>query len=236
MSKLGLLRTSIRSTLAARSQNHRLLPSLLREPQRRFSTEAGQPPQDSAPVQPPPSLDATVDQFVQNPSGGVVYGKLLGITRNTLKTDIVNLLEGCNLRLEDVKVQYNGPFVPSGMMVQFPSQRAYETAFRAISRLGQVFRLERSDRQRWDAVTHYDGKTVLIEGIPRIANTEDVERFLSGTPYVSSSVQLFMKQAFPEPIRMATVRFPSQIQAMNAYITKNKGFIQNNQVLMRVLQ
>ncbi|KAL6145910.1 hypothetical protein ACLB2K_056593 [Fragaria x ananassa] len=238
MSKLGLLRTSIRSTLAARtslSQTHRLLASLLRDPPRRFSTAAEQPPQNSKPGQ-PPSLDATVDQIVRNPNtGAAVYGKLVGITRNTLRTDVVNLLEGCNLTLEDVKVHYNGPFIPTGMLVQFPSQREFENAVRVLRGRGlaQVFRLQRLDRHLWDDIPHYDGKTVLIEGIPRTALQEDVERFLSGTPYEGSSIKIFMKQG---SIRMATVQFPSQIQAKNAYITKNKGFIQNDQVLMRVLQ
>lgn len=34
---------------------------------------------------------------------------------------------------------------------------------------------------------------VLIEGIPRTALQEDVERFLSGTPYEASSIKIFMK-------------------------------------------
>ncbi|KAK9920771.1 hypothetical protein M0R45_029317 [Rubus argutus] len=214
MSRLGLLRTSIRSSLAARTsreQNHGLLPSLLREPPRRFSTEAQQPPQDSAPDR-PLSHDAAVDQFVRNPSTGVVYGKLFGTTSH-----------------------YNGLYTPSGMMVQFHSRGDYENAVRVINR-NKVFRLERSDRQRWDFVADTDGKTVLIEGIPRTALQEDVERFLSGTAYESSSIKLFTRQGFPEPLRLATVCFPSQIQAMNAYITKNKGFILNNPVVMRVLQ
>ncbi|KAL6133321.1 hypothetical protein ACLB2K_065558 [Fragaria x ananassa] len=238
MSKLGLLQTSIRSTLAARtslSQTHRLLPFLLFDPTRRFSTAAEQPPQNSAPGQ-PPSLDATVDQIVRNPNtGAAVYGKLVGITRNTLRTDVVNLLEGCNLTLEDVKVHYNGPFIPTGMLVQFPPGREFENAVRVLRGRGlaQVFRLQRLDRHLWDDIPHYDGKTVLIEGIPRTALQEDVERFLSGTPYEASSIKIFMKQG---SIRMATVQFPSQIQAKNAYITKNKGFIQNDKVLMRVLQ
>ncbi|XP_050382237.1 uncharacterized protein LOC126799150 [Argentina anserina] len=241
MSKLGgLLRTPFRSTLAARPQNHHhLLPSLLRDPPRRFSTAAEQPPQNPAPGQPPPSPDATVDQFVRTPNAdAAVYGKLIGITRNTLKTDIVNLLEGCNLTLDDVKVQYNTIFVPNGMMVQFRSQRAFENAIRVLRSRGlaQMFRLERSDRQRWESVPCYDGKTVLIQGLPLISYAEDVERFLSGTSYQSSSIKIFLRQAQPEPIKAAVVLFPSPIQAMNAYITRNRGYIRNNQVLMRVLQ
>ena len=46
---------------------------------------------------------------------GLVYGKLFGITRHTLKTDIINMLEGCNLTMDDVKVDYNWSFTPNGM-------------------------------------------------------------------------------------------------------------------------
>lgn len=40
----------------------------------------------------------------------------------------------------------------------------------------------------------------------------------------------------PDPIKMALVRFSSQIEAMNAFIKKNRGFCLNNQILVRVLQ
>lgn len=46
---------------------------------------------------------------------GLVYGRLTGTTKYTLKTDIVNLLEGCNLSLEDVKVDYYRSYMPNGM-------------------------------------------------------------------------------------------------------------------------
>ena len=46
---------------------------------------------------------------------GLVYGRLSGITKHTLRTDILNLLEGCNLTLQDVKVDYNRSYFPVGM-------------------------------------------------------------------------------------------------------------------------
>jgi hypothetical protein len=46
---------------------------------------------------------------------GLVYGKLLGVTRHTLKTDVVNMLEGCKLTLDDLKIDYNRSFMPMGM-------------------------------------------------------------------------------------------------------------------------
>ncbi|XP_068317118.1 uncharacterized protein [Pyrus communis] len=108
----------------------------------------------------------------------LVYGKLLGISRYTLKIDVMNTLEGCNLSLEDVK---------------------------------------------WDNLTPHDAKTV------------SQERFLSGCEYDSSSLQIIFR-SFPEPSKFATVRFPSQTEAMNAFLAKNKGFCQNGQILIRVLQ
>ena len=55
------------------------------------------------------------NEFFVTLLSGLVYGKLYGITRNVLKTDIVNLLEGCNLSLDDVKVEYNRSFTPTSM-------------------------------------------------------------------------------------------------------------------------
>lgn len=46
---------------------------------------------------------------------GVVYGKLLGISRQTLKSDIINLLEGCNLTPDDLKVNYTRNYMPFAM-------------------------------------------------------------------------------------------------------------------------
>ncbi|KAH7513241.1 hypothetical protein FEM48_Zijuj12G0176300 [Ziziphus jujuba var. spinosa] len=230
MPKLSLLRTVIRSNpsfFTVRADKNGLSSLLLRESPRFISTEAeNQPPKDP-PVE---------NSFLETPGTGLVYGKLYGITRNTLKTDIVNLLEGCNLTLEDVKVDYSRSFTPLGMMVQFPSRQAYEQAARVISRRGRLNRLERADRSQWDILTPYDGKTVLLQGIPRNAVPEDVERFLSGCQYDSSSIQIFLRAAYPDPIKMATIRFPSQTEAMNAFITKNRAFCLNSQVTVRVLQ
>lgn len=55
------------------------------------------------------------NKFVVILFSGLVYGKLYGITRNTLKTDMVNLLEGCNLSLDDLKVEYSRIFKPISM-------------------------------------------------------------------------------------------------------------------------
>lgn len=55
------------------------------------------------------------NKFVVILFSGLVYGKLYGNTRNTLKTDMVNLLEGCNLSLDDLKVEYSRIFKPISM-------------------------------------------------------------------------------------------------------------------------
>ncbi|XP_070665835.1 uncharacterized protein [Malus domestica] len=100
---------------------------------------------------------------MQDTFSSLAYGKLLGKSRNTLKTDVVNMLEGCNLRLEDVKVDYNQAFTPMGMVVQFQSWRAFDNAARVISRKGRLYKLERANRSQWDNLTSYDGKTVLFK-------------------------------------------------------------------------
>ncbi|KAB2630754.1 hypothetical protein D8674_008273 [Pyrus ussuriensis x Pyrus communis] len=240
MWKLGLLRAAITSNVAARmavAQN-RTLPSVLYEPARRFSTEAEKPPQDSGvrsasgafavrsdargltPIDPLLNkLTSRMPQTFLIPISKLAFTLTfdslllfsLGISRNTLKTDIVNMLEGCNLRLEDVKV------------VQFQSWKAFDNATRVISRKGRLYKLERANRSQWDNLTSHDGKTVRI---PQTAAPEDVGRFLSGCEYNSSSFQIIFR-CFPEPFKFVTVCVASQTEAMNAFLAKNKGFCQN---------
>ncbi|KAF3442057.1 hypothetical protein FNV43_RR15973 [Rhamnella rubrinervis] len=230
MSRLTLLRTAIRSNFCLRiprADNNGLPSLLLRESPRCFSTETESGQKTSA--------DSLVDSLMETQKTGLVYGKLYGrITRNTLKTDIVNMLEGCNLRLEDVRVDYNRSFSPIAMMVQFPSPQAYDKALRAVR--SRPLRLDRADRSQWDLLTPYDGRTVLLQGIPRNALPEDVERFLCGCEYDATSISMFLRAAYADPIRMATVRFPTHNEAMNAFIRKNNAFCLNNQITVRVLQ
>ncbi|KAL3536338.1 hypothetical protein ACH5RR_004799 [Cinchona calisaya] len=210
---MSIFRTATKSTrLIGLGHHHQGLPSLLRGSPRRFSTEAEQPSQDT-----------NADTFLQNPPTGLVYGKLFGTTKLTTKTDVLNLLDGCNLSADDVKVSYSRLYDATSMFLQFPSRQAYNTASRSITRKGR-FRLEVADRSQWDLIAPYDGKAILLQGIPRNALIDDVERFLSGCHYDASSIQMFSRQAFPYPIRMALVRFPSQALAMHAYITKNQGY------------
>ncbi|KAJ1397030.1 RNA-binding domain superfamily [Sesbania bispinosa] len=209
-----------------------------------FSTEAEQPPQDST---------TPIRQFLETDHSGLTYGRLHGIHKYMLKTDAINFLEGSNLTLEDVKVEYTRNFSPFAMMLQFPTRNAYDSAVRLLIRKGRLYKMERADRAQWDIVTPYDGKLygtkacvvgqcikspqILIKGIPRNANFEDVERILFGCEYDPSSINLFLRSGEgTEPIKMATVRFPSRTQAMNAFITKNGTFCQNNRILVQVLQ
>ncbi|KAL5546260.1 hypothetical protein UlMin_005947 [Ulmus minor] len=226
MSKLGLLRTAVRSNFSVRTlpaKNHGF-SAVVRDSPRRFSTESEQ--------QPPPH-DAAVDSFVRTqPTGGPVYGRFLPVSKHTLRTDVINMLEGCHLSMEDVKCDYNWNYFPTAMMVQFPSPLDYEKAFRALGRKGRQFRLERVEQSLWDVVKPYDGKTVLLQGFPRNATPMDVERFLSGCEYDSSSIQIFLRLN----VKMATVRCPSEVQAFNCFLTKNKTFCMNNEVSVRVLQ
>ncbi|KAK4783190.1 hypothetical protein SAY86_007564 [Trapa natans] len=149
------------------------LSSFLRDPRRSLSTEAEQ------------GQDATVDKFVETSSSGAVYAKLSGLMRHTQKSDVLNLLDGCNLNLEDIRVSYTRSFAPIGMLVQFSSGYAIDQAFKLINKKGRLHKLEK-----------------VTVGL----------------------------------VKVATVGFPSRAQAMNAFITKNGGFCQHNQVLVRVLQ
>ncbi|CAL0321638.1 unnamed protein product [Lupinus luteus] len=226
----GVVRAALRykSSVSASFQRGYVIPISSHNFVACFSTEAQKPPsQDSTAPSPP---------FNQSDTSGLIYGRLLGIHRHVLKTDVINFLDGCNLTLDDVKLEYNRSFFPLGMMLQFPSRNAYDNALRTLLRKDRLYRLERADRSQWDTVTPYDGKTILIKGIPRTAQFEDIERTLSGSEYDPSSINIFMRSEGSEPVRMATVRFPSRTQAMNAFITKNGTFCLNNRVSVQVLQ
>ncbi|XP_068644909.1 uncharacterized protein, partial [Aristolochia californica] len=159
--------------------------------------------------------------FLQKPSRGSIYGKLTGIGENTLKTDIIHYLEGCDLTIEDVRVEYSRTFTSLSI---FPSRSFFQNAVRSTIKKGHLYKLEEIDCGLWDVQTSYQ---IL---------TEVVECFLSCYDFDASSLQMFIRDGFPEPIRMATVRFPSQIEATNAISMKNRSFILNNLVTMKLLQ
>lgn len=59
---------------------------------------------------------------------GSVYGRLTGITANTMRTDIVRLLEGCGVTLEDVKVEHNRLYYPIAvyfLLLSLPCKFSY---------------------------------------------------------------------------------------------------------------
>nr|GEW69789.1 N-(5-amino-5-carboxypentanoyl)-L-cysteinyl-D-valine synthase [Tanacetum cinerariifolium] len=140
----SLMRSSSFRLIRIANQNQRLR-SL-----RQFSTESS----------PPPSNESAAKPIFESPSAGFLYGKLVGITNNTLKSDVLSLLEECNLTTDDLKVDYNPAYSPTGMLVQFSSKSAYDAALRAVTRKGRLYRLERADRANWDYVQPYGGKFV----------------------------------------------------------------------------
>ncbi|CAI9779016.1 unnamed protein product [Fraxinus pennsylvanica] len=224
-----LSRASMKSIrLIQMAHQNQGLASIIRGPSRLFSTEADEASegQNQDPSSP----------FLQTPTSGLVYGRLSGITKHTAKSDIVNLLEGCHLGLDDVKVEYSRSYMPSSIVVQFSSRTAYNAALRAIGRHGRLFRLERADRTQWDLIAPFDGKAILLQGIPRNALPDDIERFLTGCQYDASSMQIFMRQTNQGPMRMAVVRFPNPALATHAQVTKNRGFCLNNQISVQVLR
>ncbi|KAK1429344.1 hypothetical protein QVD17_11552 [Tagetes erecta] len=224
---MSLLHYAIKSSSIRNvHQNQRLISLLsISSSHRFFSTEPA-----------PPITQSSTKPLFEPSSTGMIYGKLIGVTKNTLKSDVLSLLEECNLSIDDLKVDYNQSYSPTGMMVQFPSRSAYDAALRVIFKKGRLYKLERADRSHWDFIKPYDGKFVLLQGIPPNATVEDIERVLVGCEYDSSSIRLFSRQGASGPTRMALVRFVSPTAAMSAMITKNRGFCFNNQISMHVLQ
>nr|XP_010937755.1 uncharacterized protein LOC105057021 isoform X2 [Elaeis guineensis] len=201
MSKLRLLGSALKPRV--------LTPNPIpRFPRRSLSTTEGEP------------QDSSNDPFLQPPNEGLVFGRLFGIGRNTLKTDVIHFFEECNLSTDDVKVEYNREYYPVGVLLQFPSQSSFDMAVKQTIRKGRLYKIER----------------VLLQGIPRNALQEHVERFLHGCNYDPSTFQTFVRPGFPDPIRFALIHFPTQIDAMNAFCMKNRSFCLNNSITMRVLQ
>ncbi|KAL8504582.1 hypothetical protein ACS0TY_015953 [Phlomoides rotata] len=165
---------------------------------------------------------------------GSVYGRL-SITKHTTKSDVINLLEGSQLSPEKLKVEYNLAYIPLSMMVEFPSLSSYNTALKTISRKNRLYTLQRAEKADWEMVSPYDGKALILIGIPRNALPEDVERFLSGCQFDSSLLDMFFRTRNQATIRMARVHFRSQALAMHTFITKNRGFVLNNQINVEVL-
>ncbi|XVF08004.1 hypothetical protein REPUB_Repub06bG0187900 [Reevesia pubescens] len=227
---MNFLRNATKSHVSVRTiKPIHALPSFLRESPKRFCTETDQPQ--------PPQSDASVDQFLQSASRGSVYARLYGTTKFTMKSDIISLLEGCNLSPDDIKVSYSRSLFPVAMTLRFSSPAAFSNATRTIRRFDRLYRLERVNASDWDIVQPYNGKTVVLQGLPRSSMLEDVERFLSGCDYDSSSIRMvtFTKPGSTNIVRLTTVQFPSQIQAMNACISKNRNLCLNNHVSVRVL-
>lgn len=180
--------------------------------------------------------DSSVDQFL-NPPEGLVFGRVTGngVGKNTTKSDIIHYFEGCNLSAGDVKVEYNRSYNPVALMLQFPSQSAYDTALRQVIRKGRLYKIEKVNRTMWDFVAAYDGKAILLQGIPRNALPDDIERFLSGTNY-DPNFQPSIRLGAIDSIRFALVQFPTRPDAMNAFLTRNKSFCLNSPIIMRLLQ
>eukprot|EP00262_Sarcandra_glabra_P005290 TRINITY_DN1670_c1_g3_i1.p1 TRINITY_DN1670_c1_g3~~TRINITY_DN1670_c1_g3_i1.p1 ORF type:complete len:248 (-),score=16.15 TRINITY_DN1670_c1_g3_i1:265-1008(-) len=222
MSKLNLLGNVLKSNGLLHKPNQGLR-LLLRESPRSFSTGTEQ-------------KNPSPDPFLEPPTRCLIYGRLMGLGRHLLKTDVIQFFDGCELTKQDIKVDYNRIYSPVAMVLQFSSPTAFDLAQRQLNRKGRLYKLVKVDRGQWDPITSYDGKVALLQGIPRNALPEDVERFLCGCNFDASSLQIFVRQGLLDPMRMALVHFPTQIEAMNAVRMRNRSFCLNNPIMMRVLQ
>ncbi|KAK8919063.1 hypothetical protein KSP39_PZI021709 [Platanthera zijinensis] len=167
---------------------------------------------------------------------GAVYAKLTGLGRNTLKTDIIHLLEGSNLSTADVKFVYSNTFTPISMMLRFPSQSSYDIALRQTLRKGRLYNLEKIYSGQWDITESHDGRTVMVYGIPRSALRDDIDRFLSGCNFDPSSFRYVNRPGIQSAVKAITFRVASTLEAINFCIRKNRSVCSNAPVTVRVLQ
>ncbi|RCV45347.1 hypothetical protein SEVIR_9G450800v4 [Setaria viridis] len=224
-----------RSVVASRDPFSSLLAATAPASARLFSADASGEVAASA-------ADSQNDPFLKSSSEGLAYGRFYSnigggnrIEKNMLKTDILHHLDRCGLSLDDVKIDYNRGFTPLGALLRFPSKAAFTTAIRQTSQI-RLYKMDMISRDVWDLKQSFDGKAVLLQGVPRNALPEDIERFLCGTNFEPPPFESFLRPGVPEPIKMVLVKFRTKTDAMNAFITKNKSFCLNNQVSMRVLQ
>ncbi|XP_074368907.1 uncharacterized protein LOC141708947 [Apium graveolens] len=222
MQQMGLLRNVLKSGHLIRvgHQNPRFTSS-----PRPFSTAGGSTTQDSPPI---------VDPSLHDPNSGVYcYGAVGGITSHTTKNDILNLLEGCNLTPEDLKVEYSYDFSWRQMMIQFPSWTSYDMALRVVSRRAREYNIKKLDPGKWARRISYDGKALLLQGIPRNAVPDDIDRILSGFRHDGTFVDISTR--YVDGNRMAILRFPSAILARVAFLTTIREFCLNNQLSAQIL-
>nr|AQZ41243.1 stress-associated protein [Aeluropus littoralis] len=182
------------------------------------------------------------DSFLKASDEGVAYGRFYSVVpggnnlgRDMLKTDIIHCLDKCDLSLEDVKIDYNRGYYPMGALLRFPSKASFTSAVRQISQ-ARLYRLEQISRDQWDLKQSLGGKALLLQGVPRNAVPEDIERFLCGINFEPPPFESFLRPGVPDPIRMVLVKCPTKTDAMNAFITKNRSFCLNSPVSIRVLQ
>ncbi|MCD9639923.1 hypothetical protein HAX54_024916 [Datura stramonium] len=116
-------------------------------------------------------------------------------------------------------------------VIQFPSRNAYDASLRTVVRKSGLFRMEK----QWDTLPRYDGKTILLQGVPRNALAEDGTLFLLVT-HDASSIQMFARPQRDHQPETVPVGVSSQALATHAFIKKNRGFCLNNQVAVRLLQ
>nr|ACG37801.1 hypothetical protein [Zea mays] len=182
------------------------------------------------------------DSFFKASREGLAYGRFYSVIgggsrleKNILKTDIIHHLDRCGLSLDDVKIEYNKGYAPLAALLRFSSKAMFTTAIRQANQ-NRLHRIDEISRETWDLKKSFDGKAVLLQGVPRNALADDIERFLCGTNFEPPPFETFLRAGVPEPIRMMLVKFHTKTDAMNAFITKNRSFCLNSQVSMRVLQ
>ncbi|KAL6907666.1 hypothetical protein ACP4OV_002705 [Aristida adscensionis] len=149
----------------------------------------------------------------------IAGGNRLG--KDMLKTDIIHQLDRSGLTLDDVKIDYNRGYNPMGAgnsssknswswgtlaagyselqkfmeltlgLLRFPSKASFTTAARQTTQ-SRLYRLEEISRDEWDLKQSFNEKAVLLQGVPRNALPEDIERFLCGTNFEPPPFESFL--------------------------------------------
>eukprot|EP01018_Ginkgo_biloba_P019891 Gb_33707 [translate_table: standard] len=123
-----------------------------------------------------------------------IYGRLTGVGRNTLKSDIIHFFDSCGLRPEDIKIAYNRNYSPLG--INYPRVLPYLFLFNSVDTLTRLIEcmlafsgcVGRSHSFGMN-LTVYSSSIFLIslvgKGIWSYTSLIDISEYLSGWRFLS---------------------------------------------------
>lgn len=234
----------------------------LRRQTRNFSSGAGTPPR-SPPAGAAASAAAPGTDYLSLFQPNAVAGlapfspgsvlKVYPLPRYVLKEDIVNHLQGTNVKSENVKFIYNPQFRPDYVQFNVDSAATQKSILKRLQERGRLgcrlLKAELSQPMPWTAVDAAikdspRGRTLLMHNASITTDFEDVERFFSGYNFDPSYIRFIkvntvqnqgrnMRRPF---ILHVAVGFTTKLEALRAMREKMGDFCANVAINLRLIQ